>query len=393
MNRSPTTATGAAYTLTQLLSYLLRLGTLGFGGSVALVGSMHRDLVEQRKWFGEDDYNEGFALAQLAPGPLATQLAIYLGHVHYGISGATLAGLAFVMPSFLMVTGLGWAYARFGGLPWIQSVFYGVGAAVIGIVAMSVKRLTEKSVGDDRLLWAIYLLSAVATAATASDPGWLLIVAGLVTWIVRAPPKRFSASRLNAFAFAQLPMLAQLAASTETSVLAQIAIFFTKVGAFAVGSGLTIVPFLYDGTVVDHRWLTEKQFVDAVAVAMITPGPVAITVGFIGYLADGLAGACAAALGTFMPCYLFTVIAAPYFKRYGKAPGVAAFADGITAAAIGATAGAVVTLAKLSITDMPTACIALITAALLWRFDRLREPVVVAGAAVLGLIIYPLVHG
>jgi len=167
-----------SYSLWQMIRYFLRLGTLGFGGPVALVGNMHRDLVEQRQWITEADYKEGLALAQLAPGPLAAQLAIYLGYVHHRILGATLAGLAFVLPSFVMVAALGWAYTHFGGIPWMQAVFYGVGAAVIGIIAMSAKKLTEKSVGKDKLLWALYLLLAIVTVVTESEVAWLFIAAG-----------------------------------------------------------------------------------------------------------------------------------------------------------------------------------------------------------------------
>ena len=183
------TAALPGYTLWQLALYMLRLGTFGFGGPVALVGYMHRDLVEQRQWVSEADYKEGLALSQLAPGPLAAQLAIYLGYVHYRIRGATLAGLAFVIPSFLMVLALGWAYVRFGGIQWMQAVFYGVGAAVIGIIAISAHKLTVKSVGKDKLLWAIYLLLAVVTVITETEMAWMFLLAGVVVWFWRAPPK------------------------------------------------------------------------------------------------------------------------------------------------------------------------------------------------------------
>jgi chromate transporter len=378
------------YTLWQMVLYMLRLGTLGFGGPVALVGYMHRDLVEDRKWITEADYKEGLALAQLAPGPLAAQLGIYLGYVHYRTLGATLAGLAFCIPSFLMVVALGWAYVRFGGIPWMQAVFYGVGAAVIGIIAMSAKKLTEKSVGKDKLLWAIYLLLAVITVITESEIAWLFIAAGVLVWLLRAPPKWLGKGNLNGAALTQLPMAGSLVGSTDLSLLTQIALFFAKAGAFVFGSGLAIVPFLYGGVVTEYQWLNEKQFVDAVAVAMITPGPVVITVGFIGYLVAGLPGATVAAVATFLPCYLLTIIPAPYFKKYGKLPGVIAFVDGITAAAIGAISGAVIVLAKRSIVDIPTALIALVTVTLLWRFKKLQEPVIIVAAAITGLIIYPM---
>jgi chromate transporter len=385
-----TLALKPGYTLWQMVLYMLRLGTIGFGGPVALVGYMHRDLVEDRKWITDADYKEGLALAQLAPGPLAAQLGIYLGYVHYRILGATFAGLAFVIPSFLMVVALGWAYVRFGGLSWMQAVFYGVGAAVIGIIVMSAKKLTEKSVGKDKLLWAIYLLLAAVTIITESEIAWLFIASGVVVWFWRAPPKWLSKSGLHAAAMTQLPMAPGLFGAMDASLLTQIGLFFAKAGAFVFGSGLAIVPFLYGGVVTEHHWLTEKQFVDAVAVAMITPGPVVITVGFIGYLVAGLPGACVAALATFLPCYLFTIIPAPYFKKYGKVPGVVAFVDGITAAAIGAITGSVIVIAKRSIIDIPTALIAVVTIGLLWKFKKLQEPIIVAAAAVIGLIIYPI---
>jgi chromate transporter len=378
------------YTLWQLITYFLRLGTFGFGGPVALVGYMHRDLVERRGWISESDYKEGLALAQIAPGPLAAQLGIYLGFVHFRLLGATVAGLAFVLPSFLMVVALGWAYVAFGGLTWMQSVFYGVGASVIGIMAISAHKLASKNLGRDKLLWSIFLLLAAVTIVTQSEIALLFIGAGVLVWVIRCKP-RFGTSSLAVLLPTQLPNIA-LASATDANTLIQIALFFTKAGAFVFGSGLAIVPFLYGGIVTEHHWLSEKQFVDAVAVAMITPGPVVITTGFIGYLISGLPGAIIAAVGTFVPCYLATVIAAPYFKKYGKLPALIAFVDGITAAAIGAIAGSVVVIAQRSIIDIPTALLALATATLLWKFKKLPEPVIVIGAALIGIVVYPLLH-
>jgi len=380
------------YTLWQLVLYMLRLGTLGFGGPVALVGYMHRDLVERWGWITESDYKEGLALAQLAPGPMAAQTAIYLGYVHYRILGATLAGLAFVFPSFFMVVALGWAYVQFGGLQWMQSVFYGVGAAVIGIIAISAHKLTTKSVGKDKLLWAIYLTVAAVTVITESEIAWLFLAAGVIVWLWRAPPKRWFGSGLAAALPMDLPQASGWLAALDWSLLTQIGVFFAKAGAFVFGSGLAIVPFLYGGVVTEYHWLNDKQFVDAVAVAMITPGPVVITVGFIGYLVAGLPGAGVAALGTFLPCYLFTIIPAPYFKKYGKLPGIVAFVNGVTAAAVGAITGSVIVIAKRSIVDIPTVLLALVTVALLWKFKKLQEPAIVVGAALIGLLVFPLVH-
>ena len=376
----------ASYSLKDLIIYFLKLGTWGFGGPVALVGYMHRDLVENKKWISEDDYKEGLALSQLAPGPLAAQLSIYIGYVHYRILGATLVGLAFVLPSFLMVLGIGYAYVAYGGLPWMQAVFYGVGSAVIGIIAIGSYKLSMKSIGRDKLLWVIFIVLAITTFITEEEILWVILLAGVVVWFARSPPKW-----LNAGAHSFLPtILLQLQPVVAESKLWQIAWFFTKAGAFVFGSGLAIVPFLYGGVVKDFAWLNEQQFVDAVAVAMITPGPVVITVGFIGYLVAGVPGACVAALATFLPCYLFTVIPAPYFKKYGKHPAIKAFVDGVTAAAIGAIAGAVLVLGKRTLTDLPTIIIALSMTVILFRYRKLQEPYIILAAAVIGITLKTL---
>jgi chromate transporter len=320
---------------------------------------------------------------------------MYLGYVHYRVLGATVAGIAFVIPSFLMVVAIGWAYLHYGGLPYMQAAFYGVGAAVIGIIAISAVKLTTKNIGKDKLLWAIYLVTAAFTVWTESESIWLFLGGGALVWLVRAPPKRWFGKSAVPGLFALMPhgpSTCAAATSFDWTLLAQIGVFFAKAGAFVFGSGLAIVPFLYGGVVHDHQWLNERQFVDAVAVAMITPGPVVITVGFIGYLIAGLPGAVVAALGTFLPCYFFTVVPAPYFKKYGKRPGLIAFVDGVTAAAIGAITGAVIVLAERSIVDVITGALALIAIVAIWKVKKLPEPVVVAIAAAIGLFVYPALH-
>ncbi len=395
-------ADGPAYSLAQLVRYFLQLGALGFGGPVALVGFMHRDLVEKRQWVSESDYREGLALAQLAPGPLAAQLAIYLGYVHHGVIGATAVGLAFVLPSFVMVVALGWAYAGYGGLAWMQAVFYGVGACVIGIIAHSAFKLTRRTIGRDALLAAVFLASAVCTAISETEYIVLFLLAGVLVWLVKTPPK-FGHGKSHAVnGIAPLVWLTGIewhgfewTAASQTRL--DILVFFTKAGAFVFGSGLAIVPFLYGGVVHEYHWLDDAQFLDAVAVAMITPGPVVITVGFIGYLVDGLTGATLAAAATFLPCYLFTILPAPYFKKYGSRPGIASFVEGITAAAIGAIAGSVIVLARRTILDeswqleWPKVLILLATLGLLIRAKKIPEPVIVLAAALVGLVIYPYV--
>lgn len=387
------------YSLWQLITYFLKLGSLGFGGPVALVGYIHRDLVEKRRWISEADYKEGLALSQLMPGPLAAQLSMYLGYVHYRVIGATLAGITFVLPSFLMVLALGWAYSLYGGLCWMQAVFYGVGASVIGIITHSAYKLTKKTIGKDWLLWLVYLTIAACTVVTESESVWLFLGSGLLVWLMKTPPtikwgKNPGVSVLALFSGGAWPGVPE----ADTQTLGQICLFFTKAGAFVFGSGLAIVPFLYGGVVKEYGWLNDRQFLDAVAVAMITPGPVVITVGFIGFLVGGFKGATVAALATFLPCYLFTIIPAPYFKKYGRRPGIVAFVDGITAAAIGAISGAVIVLGRRTVfengwdPDLPKVVLLLATLGVLASGKKIQEPLIVLVSAILGLALFPFVR-
>lgn len=389
---TPTQIQTPTYSLASLTKYFLKLGTLGFGGPVALIGYMHRDLVEDKAWISEEEYREGLALAQLAPGPLAAQLGIYLGYVHYGVLGATLTGLAFVLPSFVMVVLLGIAYKIYGGLSWMQAVFYGVGASVIGIITLSCYKLTIKSVSkleiaaikNRWLLWVFFLLMAVVTAITEREEVWLFMLLGFVYMAVKAPPKwlvkketALSTVLLAGIGFWQY----------EPTQLIQIGWFFTKAGAFVFGSGLAIIPFLQAGVVDQMGWLNEQQFLDSVAVAMITPGPVVITVGFIGFLVSGFAGAVVAAAGVFLPCYLFTVLPAPYFKKIAKNTSIKAFVDGITAAVVGALVGSVFVIATRSIVDWPSAIIAATTILALIYIKKLQEPYIILCAAIIGFLL------
>jgi chromate transporter len=390
-NLTPFTADQPVYSLKQLAQYFLKLGTLGFGGPIALVGYMHRDLVEERQWISEAGYQEGLTLAQVAPGPLAAQLSFYLGYLHYGIFGSAIVGVAFVLPSFLMVVALGWAYTLYGGLSWMQAVFYGVGAAVIGIIAISAYKLTRKTVGTSWLLWGIYLVNAATTIVTESERVELILGAGFLVWLIKSPPKNWlKGNRMNSFlGLPFLPLLASVPPATS-GLLGQIFLYFAAAGSFVFGSGLAIIPFLYGGVVKDFQWLNTQQFLDAVAVAMITPGPVVITTGFIGFLVAGFPGACVAAIAMFIPCYLLTIIPAPYFKKHGKNPGISAFVNGVTVAATGAIAGAVVVLGRQSLHDIPTLAIALVTLIALWKLGKkLPEPLIVVLAAIVGLVLYP----
>src|SRR5579872_6580806 len=371
----------ATVPLSRYVGYFLWLGTVGFGGPIALAGHMQQDLVDERGWVSKEDYLEGLALAQLAPGPLAAQLAIYLGYIRAGILGATTVGIAFVLPSFLMVLALSAAYVRFGGLPWMQGMFYGIGAAVIGIIARSAFKLTKLTLGKDKLLWGIFSILAVSTAWTSQEIVWLFLLGGVVAVMVKAYPARAQATSTVLLFFT-------VGTFGVGGTLLQVFLYFAKAGMFVFGSGLAVVPFLYGGVVQGHHWLTDRQFVDAVAVAMITPGPVVITVAFIGYLVAGPLGATCAALGVFLPCYLFVVIPAPYFRRFSDNPRVKAFVDGVTAAATGAIAGAAFVLGRRALIDLPTVAIAVATWMIMRRAKKAPEPIVILLAGVAGFLLH-----
>ena len=375
------------FTVGDLLLYFLRLGSLGFGGPIALAGYMQRDLVEARRWVSKQDYLEGLAFSQLSPGPLAAQLAMYLGWLRAGAFGATLVGIAFILPSFLMVLALAVLYVYYGSLPWIQGMFYGIGAAVIAIIVRSAIKLVRTTLGKDWLLWVIFGLIALTTAWTKSEIVWLFVLCGIVGVLVQAPPRISPRTSAMVFigGFDRLPTgiygLAPLA------TVGALFLFFLKAGAFVFGSGLAIVPFLYGGVVEKFHWLTEQQFVDAVAVAMITPGPVVITAAFIGYLVAGPVGAFVAAGAVFAPPYFIVIVAAPYYRRFAQNRQVKAFVQSVTAAAVGAIAGAAYILARRSLVDLPTVLIGLITLAILMLTKKLPEPVVILAAGAIGVVL------
>jgi chromate transporter len=302
---------------------------------------------------------------------------MYLGYVRGGILGASIVAILFVLPSFLMVWGISAAYVRFGGLPWMQALFYGIGASVIGIIARSALKLTRLTLGTSRALWGIFAVMALSTAWTEREILWLFLCAGAVTVAL--------SRRAPAGALAILTGVAPVTAAAAPT-LPTLFWFFAKAGAFVFGSGLAIVPFLYGEVVSTHGWLDDRQFLDAVAVAMITPGPVVITVAFIGYLVSGPWGMTVAALGVFLPVYLFVVIPAPYFRRHRSQPAVKAFVDGVTAAATGAIAGAAYVLATRALVDLWTAAMAVATFAALARF-KISELWLIGAAGAAGLAI------
>jgi chromate transporter len=372
--------------LRALTKYFLQLGTFGFGGPIALTAAMQRDLVLSRRWVSSAEYREGLTLAQLAPGPLAAQLAIYLGWARWGVLGATLVGVAFVGPSLLMVLILSACYLRFGELQWMQGAFYGIGAAVIAIVARGAGKLLTTSIARDPFLWVVVIVNAMMVAWLEAEILWVFALSGLITLLWRTWRERAPGPEMAAALFPWW-LVTGLHGPASPDILVQIFGFFAKASLVVFGSGLAVVPFLHGGAVGEYGWLTERQFLDAVAVSMITPGPVVITVAFIGYIVAGPVGGLTAAVGMFLPTYLAVIVAAPWFHRVTASRPLRAAVEGVTAAATGAIAGAVVVLGRRAIIDIPTSVIALATLLVLVRWRRVPEPLVILAAGVVGVVL------
>ncbi|HEX9023892.1 MAG TPA: chromate efflux transporter [Geobacteraceae bacterium] len=366
----------------ELALYFLRLGSFGFGGPIALAGYMQRDLVA-RRWITEQEYGEGLAFAQMMPGPLAAQLAMWIGFIRHGVVGASLVGIVFTLPPFLIVLAISALYVAFHGLPLVQALFYGIGPAIIAIVALSAVRLARTTVGSDRRMWVIFGVVALITVLARTEIALLFVVAGFIGLLLYHPPRNWRSSGTATL----LSVPASAGLSLAVPVLLQLGAFFVKAGAFTFGSGLAIVPFLHQGVVLQHHWLNERQFLDAVAVGIITPGPVVITAAFVGYLVAGFWGSLIAAGAVFLPVYLFVLFIGRYIIRYRENPAVKGFVKGATSAASGAIAGAAVILGQGSIVDAPTALIGITSLLTLWRF-KAPEPLIIGLAAIAGLMIY-----
>lgn len=373
------------------LRYFLGLGTWGFGGPIASVGYMQRDLVERRGWLSENEFLDGVALGQTMPGPLAAQVVMWIGFLRRGWAGALATAATFIAPSFLLVLAVAAVYARYSGLAVVQSLFYGIAPAVMAIIAIAACKLARLTNRRDVRLWAISAVLALVTAVTGAEIAPLFIAAGLLMIALDASPRWLRRSGGSA-ALLPAALLARTAPpwlilTASAGVLVSLGLFFLKAGAFIFGSGLAIVPFLRQGVVAQHHWLTARQFIDAVALGLITPGPVVITATFIGYLVAGLPGALVATVAIFTPIYLGVVLPGRWFVRHRDNPQIKAFVKGATAAAAGAIAGAVVVLTRQTVTDIPTAAIAVVSLGLLlWR--KIPEPVFVALGAIAGILLH-----
>jgi chromate transporter len=379
----------------RILAYFLKLGAIGFGGPIATVGYMQRDLVERREWIDRRDFLDGVALGQTMPGPLAAQVAMWVGYLRRGALGAAAVAVAFVAPAFAIVVAVGAVYSRYSASSVVQALFYGIAPGVMAIVTIAAIKLVKLTDRRDWRLWGISAAVFALTALTGSEPVLVIVGAGLlmilldarprIRWRRHKPPDDVAGTDSNGPK--SIPLVVGLGTLAGGGILASLALFFLKTGAIVFGSGLAIVPFMRAGVVDQHHWLTDSQFLDSVAIGLITPGPVVISAGFIGYLVAGLPGAIISAVAIFTPIYLGVVVPGRWFLRHRDNAQLRAFVGGATAAAGGALCGAVVVLTRQSVTDWITATIAVVTLGVLWRF-KINEPYVVVATGALGILLY-----
>jgi chromate transporter len=368
----------------ELVPYFLRLGLLGFGGPVALVGQMERELVSDRAWLSKEQMREVIAVCQSLPGPLAIQVGIFVAYLRGGFWGAWAGGWAFIIPNFIIVAALGALYVHLGALQPVTAIFYGVSPAVIALILHSCYRLAKLGM-EDWLQWSIAAACFFVTVVLRSEVALLFIASGLLGVLYYGSLRRPlppNAALLVAFPAAPV---------AKGTVLAKLLLFFLKAGALTFGSGLVIVPFLQQGVVQEHGWLGEREFLIAVAIGMISPGPVVITATFVGYLVAGFWGAVVATVGIFLPSFILVLLAAPLLQRHRSNRNVQGFVKGAYAAAIGSILGASVLLGRIAIGDWLTVLIGVVSLAALFRW-KVSNPLLMAVAAVIGLIAFRLLH-
>jgi chromate transporter len=372
--------------LRDLVFYYLRLGALGFGGPVALCGQMERELVQERKWLSRDEMRDGIAVCQSLPGPLAIQVGIFVSYLRGGFWGAWAGGWAFILPNFIIVCALGALYVHFSGLPILTSIFYGVSPAVIALILHSCYRLAKLGM-EDWWQWAVAGACFFVTIALQAEVAVLFVASGLLGVLYygslfrRRPPS----------ATAVVSGVAGIGKVAGFPILGKLLLFFLKAGSLTFGSGLVIVPFLEKGLVQNTGWLNERQFLVAVAIGMISPGPVVITATFVGYLVAGVWGATVSTIGIFLPSFLFVLLVAPILIRHRAQPDVRGFVKGAYAAAIGTILGASVLLGKIAIGDWLTALIAVASLLVLFRW-KVSNPMLVAATAIIGIIAFPILR-
>lgn len=376
--------------LSQIVRYFLRLGALGFGGPVALCGQMQRELVDEKEWLSRSEMREAIAVSQSLPGPLAIQVGIFASYMRGGFWGAWAGGWAFILPNFLIVAALAALYVHYGDLPWMTAVFYGVSPVVIALILHSCWRLAKLGM-EHWLQWAIAVAAFLITVVLQAEVALVFVGAGILGMLYYGSVLRRAGPPAAAAGIVAPAGTTAAAHTASPTIIGKLILFFLKAGSLTFGSGLVIVPFLEKGLVQESGWLSPRDFLIAVAVGMLSPGPVVITATFVGFLVAGFWGSLASTVAIFLPSFILVLAAAPLLQRHRQNPNVQGFIKGAYGAAIGTILGASILLGKIAIGDAVTVLLAAISLALLFRF-KISNPVLIAGAAVIGLVAYPIIH-
>jgi chromate transporter len=374
--------------ISDLVAYFLRLGAIGFGGPVALCGQMEKELVQERHWLTRDEMLQAIAVCQSLPGPLAIQVGIFISYLRGGFWGAWAGGWAFILPNFLAVSIVAALYVHFSGLSAVTAIFYGVSPAVIALILHSCYRLAKLGM-EDWFQWMIASVCFAVTLGLQAEVAPMFIGAGVLGIVYYG--SMFRGREIAPSIPAAGALASGVGKASGLPILGKLLAFFLKAGSLTFGSGLVIVPFLEKGLVQRTGWLNEREFLVAVAIGVISPGPVVITATFVGFLVAGFLGATVATVGIFLPSFLFVLIAAPILIRHRTNPDVRGFVKGAYAAAIGTILGACILLGRIAIGDWLTATIALVSLLALFRW-KLNNPLLIAVTAIIGLVAFPLLH-
>jgi chromate transporter len=362
--------------LKDLAQLFLRLGTTAFGGPAAHIAMMQVEVVERRKWMTREEFLDLLGAANLIPGPNSTELAIHVGHRQRGWAGLLVAGTSFILPAMVIVTLFAWAYVRYGSLPQVAGILYGVKPVIIAIVLQALWSLGRTAL-KTKLLAVVFVAGAILTVFGVHELlilfGGGLVIAG--TTLRRRDVKLRSVSLLS---------IGLIVAETGPTAFGMwwLFLFFLKVGAVLYGSGYVLLAFIRADLVERWHWLTESQLLDAIAVGQVTPGPVFTTATFIGYVLGGLKGGVVATVGIFLPAFVFVALSGPLVPRIRRSPMAGAFLDGVNATALSLMLVVTYQLARAAVVDITTVALAIASAAILLRFKFNSVWLILAGALI-----------
>lgn len=375
--------------LRELAVLFLKLGTIAFGGPAAHIAMMEDEVVRRRRWMTHDEFLDLLGATNLIPGPNSTEMAIHIGHRQAGWKGLVVAGASFILPAMLIVTGFAWAYVRYGSVPQVKNVLYGVKPVIIAIVLQALWPLGRTAL-KTKLLAVIGIAGVILTFLGLHELLVLLgggLIVAAVRLIGRANRGQSVLSLISASPLIVFLQPATAGAAAASFSLTLLFLFFLKVGAVLYGSGYVLLAFIRADLVDRWHWLTESQLLDAVAVGQVTPGPVFTTATFIGYVLGGTKGAFVATVGIFLPAFIFVAASGPLVPRIRRSPTAGAFLDGVNAAALALIVVVTYQLGRAAIVDFPTIALAVISAAILFRF-RLNSAWLVLGGAIAGWLLY-----